>query len=145
MKQLSSKISTCTLYLRWNNEISHIKGDLFHITTTVLSVVAIATVVVPCPLEFRRDCTLNCTGFLVALLPSNAISVCGCVCVCVCVCRYSVITTLCICMYMYTYAMCGEGGTTMRINTRQKLGWGRGGSRGNGAKLASFEEIIHVF
>ena len=88
-----------TIHLRWNNKVSYVKGRLLNVTSTVLSVVTIATVVVPRPLELCRDCALYCAGLLVALLPSNAISVWVCMCVHI-ICAYN---------YIY-YVKIGEGG-----------------------------------
>ena len=67
----SAKLIT---HLWWNNKVGYVKGRLLNVASTVLSVVAIATVVVPRPLELCRDCTLYRSSLLVALLPSNAVS-----------------------------------------------------------------------
>ena len=64
------------IHLWWNNKVGKVKCRLLNVTSTVLIVVAIAAVVVPRPLELCRDCTLYHASLLVALLPSNTVSVC---------------------------------------------------------------------
>ena len=72
--QLKRYIYKFKIHQWWNNKVCHIKRNISDWITTVLCVVAIATVVVPRSLQLGGESTVHRASLLVALLISKTIA-----------------------------------------------------------------------